>query len=82
MLGPRGVMDNASASEAEYSGSIPDGGIFCIYNYLNDSPYSQYEDRRFYFWADSFRQTFYMMPAMYSAPNLTMGQINEEHDSL
>ncbi len=25
---PRGVTDNASASEAGYSGSIPDGGIF------------------------------------------------------
>ena len=47
-----------------------------------ESPHSQFDGRNFYFWSDSSKQKFDMMPAMYSAPNLTMEQINRDQDSL
>lgn len=48
----------------------------------NDSPRSEYDGKHFYFWSDSSKQKFDMMPAMYSAPNLTMEQQNQKNDSL
>jgi YHS domain-containing protein len=44
-----------------------------------DSPFSDYEGRRYYFWTDSSKQMFDMMPNMYTAPNLTMEELNKQH---
>ncbi len=43
-----------------------------------DSPVSDYNGRRYYFWTDSSKQMFDMMPDMYTAPNLTMEELNKQ----
>lgn len=46
------------------------------------SPHSLFGEREFYFWSDSSKQKFDMMPAIYSAPNIAMDQLQPESESI
>ena len=46
-----------------------------------DSPTSEYEGRKFYFWTIESKETFDRMPAYYSAPNIKMEELEDESDS-
>jgi YHS domain-containing protein len=47
-----------------------------------DSPTSDFEGHRFYFWTADSKQKFEMMPAFYSAPNIRMEELKKESDTI
>ena len=57
---------------SEYSGPLTDPVTLERFTPIPTSPHIVYENRTYYFWSDSTRTAFEMMPEMYSAPHHKM----------
>jgi len=76
------AMKKFDSDVLKYCGILTDPITRQRFHPGHNSPQSLYGEKHFYFWSDSSKLKFDMMPATFNVPNLTMEQLHQEGDSI